>query len=112
MRKRISILLHKLASKICPSIVYTFDEEVLYEPKVCTKSYIITKKNVKDYKKSENISSSRQALAKLKEEVLGKAKKDVMNAIESRVMEQRIYKVDDYIVVEVRVNSYVPKEKE
>lgn len=113
MKKKLATWLHRLASKICPSVVHTFDEEVLYEPKVCGKAYSIGKKEIKTFKKSSKFSepSTREAIRELTKDALAKAKKDVFSTIESKIMEQRIYKNGNDTVVEVKVNCYVAKKK-
>lgn len=113
MKKKLATWLHRLASKICPSVDYTFDEEVLYEPKICGIAYVITKKDIKNYKANSKfaIPSTREALRELTKEKILKAKKSVFGTIENSIMEQRIYKKGNDTVVEVKVNCYVAKKK-
>lgn len=53
----------------------------------------------------------REAKRKVVCTTLAEAKSDVLKAIESDVMEQRVYEKEGETIIEVRVNCYV-KQKE
>lgn len=110
MKKKIAILLFKLARKLYPTSVTVFEQRDIYEPKVCGKAYSIDKKCIRHYRRNHHIKSMREALRELTKESLEKAKKDVLSTIEVQLMEQRVYKKNDETIVEVRVNCYVAKE--
>ena len=111
MKKKVAIWLFKLARKIYPIPVTVFEQEDVYEPKICAKAYSIDKNCIRHYKRNKNIKTMREALRELKKETLAEAKKDVLNTIEAKVMKQRVYERGGKTIVEVKVNCYVSKEE-
>ena len=111
MRKKIAKGLLWMAQQLCPAMhVNVFERRHEYEAKVCASAYSIDRNYIRKLKKIEHIKSSREAIALAKKREMEQAKKDVFEAIEKYVMEQRTYKKGLTHVVEVRVNCYVPKE--
>lgn len=111
MKKKIAIWLYKLSRKLYPTNATIFEQEEVYEPKICAKAYSIDKKCVRRYRRDNHVKSSREAMRELTKESLVKAKKDVLSTIEAKLMQQRIYEKNGETIVEVKVNCYVAKEE-
>lgn len=111
MKKKIAIWLFKMSRKLYPINVTVFEQQEVYEPKICRKAYSIDKKSIRLYKRENHIKSTREALRELTKESLAKAKKDVLRTIEAKLMKQRVYDKNGETIVEVKVNCYVTKEE-
>lgn len=111
MKKKIAILLFKIARKLYPISVTVFEKKEIYEPKICAKAYSIDKKHIRHYKRERNIKSMREALREITKSTLAAVKKDVLDTIESKLMKQRVYEKNGETIVEVKVNCYVSKEE-
>lgn len=111
MKKKIAIWLFKLSRKFYPTNATVFEQEEVYEPKICAKAYSIDKKCVRRYRRDNHVKSSREAKRELIKDSLAKAKKDVLCTIESKLMKQRVYEKNGETIVEVKVNCYVSKEE-
>lgn len=111
MKKKISIWLFKLALRLYPISVTVFEQKEIYEPKICAKAYSIDKNCIRHYKRDHQVKSMREALRELTKDSLEKAKKDVLNTIEAKLMKQRVYEKNGETIVEVKVNCYVEKDE-
>ena len=111
MKKKIAIGLFKLSRKLYPTNATVFEQDEVYEPKICAKAYSIDKNCVRRYRRDNHVKSSREAKRELIKESLAEAKKDVIGTIEAKLMQQHIYEKNGETIVEVKVNCYVAKEE-
>lgn len=111
MKKKIAIWLFEIARKLYPTYITVFEQKEVYEPKICAKAYSIDKNCIRRYRRDNHIKTMREALRELTKESLAKAKKDVLNTIEAKLMKQRVYEKNGETIVEVKVNCYVAKEE-
>lgn len=108
-RRTLAQWLVQLARRICPNDkTIKYEEVETYKPMVCGRAYSISKKDVKYYKIDHNESSSRVALRNLTKETLQKARKEVLDTISRKIMEESVYSENGDTIVKVKVNCYIP----
>lgn len=111
MKKKIAYWLVGIARLLYPIHINVFSHKNVYKPMVCGRAYRVNKNIIRRYNQDHGLKSMREAKRKVVCTTLVEAKSDVLKAIESDVMEQRVYEKEGETIIEVRVNCYV-KQKE
>lgn len=111
MKKKLAAMLTKMALRLNPdaavqAVVPVYEE---YEAKAIGVGGEITKNDIRKFKRETGEKSTRKA-TKLLVDKTRKSNLDSIFATASGIIEEKIYKKEDSIIVESRLNVYVKKE--